>query len=121
MPDIYGSGNVVKARTLDATPITVAEIALPNLSIGSLQVTVLARTAAGVRGSWSILNTGGREAAAVTAIGAPLVSVSRLDVGAATWAASLVVTANGIAVQLTGALATTIDWMVITHEIVFTP
>jgi hypothetical protein len=121
MPDLYGSGNTFKVRTSDATPVVIGEISLPITSVGALAATVTARTSAGVRGAWQLFGAGGRELAAPTLISLVLTPISRLDVGAATWAAAIVVTANGLAVQLTGALATSIDWLVITQETVFAP
>lgn len=121
MPDLYGSGNAIKARTSDATPLVVAEIALPNSSVGALSAIVVARTSAGIRGAWQLFGSAGRELAAPSLVSTALAPISRLDLGAATWSAAIVATANGLAVQLTGALATPIDWLVVTQEVVVAP
>ena len=119
--DLYGSGNETRVRTLDAIPLVAATIDLPPSSVGTVTVIVVARSPGGARGAWRLFVAGGRESAAPSAISPPVNVNTQLDIAAATWAVALIVTGNSIGIQLTGQAATTIDWLVITQEIVYAP
>ena len=114
---------LVRATTLDATPLTVAVYELPEVSVGLFVARVVARTAAGVRGAWMISaaverGTGG--GASLVGVAQDLM-VAQTDVAAVTWDATMDAAGTEARVRVTGQASTTIDWAVLLLPMVNVP
>jgi hypothetical protein len=109
-------------RTTGVTPITAANFTLPASCVAEMKADVLARTSGGVRAVFKIFGSAGREGAGATLISTALDIISaRKDAGATTWLAAVVITGNDIAVEITGQISTTIDWLIHADVIIFVP
>lgn len=95
---------------------TTNQVILPNNSAYSFSGEVIAGvTAAGDTARWTINGAikRGANAASTAMVGTPTVTMTHFDAGAATWVVAVTAdtTNGGIAVTVTGALATTIRWV----------
>lgn len=96
--------------TTNATVTTLLSIALPTAGNVVGQAFVNARDAAGNSKSWNV-NFGGKSVAGVaTVLGAAASLLAVGDAGAAAWTVSVSASGANLLVQVTGALATNIDW-----------
>ena len=92
------------------------QVILPNNSAYSFSGEVIAGvTAAGDTARWTVNGAikRGANAASTVMVGTPTVTMTHFDAGAATWVVAVTAdtTNGGIAVTVTGALATTIRWV----------
>lgn len=101
-------GQVV--QTTSATPVIVGGEPLFDSSIMAARLVVIAKTAT-IHASWVFLGTVRRRGSnAPVFVGSPVTLSYAAESGAAAWDAAFVISGNLLAVQFTGAAATTIDW-----------
>jgi len=96
--------------TTNATVTTILTIVLPTAGNVVGQAFVNARDSGGNAKSWNV-NFGGKSVAGVASVLGAVASLLAVgDAGAATWAVSVSASSGNILLQVTGALATNIDW-----------
>jgi hypothetical protein len=96
--------------TTNATPLSLLTIALPTAGNASIDVFVVARDSGGNSKSFKF-SVGAKSVGGVaTVLGAVASLLAVGDAGAAAWTATAVASSGNIVIQVTGALATNIDW-----------
>lgn len=100
-----------QVQTSDATQTTCGVVTLPDECYAQFLVRVVARTTGGVRAEYVRWYSAGREAGAGAAAVAGNTS-TRLVEDIAAWDCLMDVSGNDMRVRVTGAAATTIDWLV---------
>jgi len=113
---------VLFQTTTGVTPTDVVIVTVPASSIVSVTAHVLARTSGGVRASWALYGSLGREGGGASLISIALDLISpRKDVGATTWAAVIDASGNDTLVKVTGQISTTITWIIVAEIVIYTP
>lgn len=112
----------IQTQTPNATPVNAFAYTVPANSAVMIEARVIARSGAGDVGIWKIMGATKRASSTAALVSTVLDLLSpRKDVAAALWGATIKNTGNDVYVELTGGLATTIDWIVIADILVFTP
>lgn len=108
--------------TTDTTPVNIGAFTIPVNSIATMSADVTARTSGGVRATWKMYGSAGREEGDASIISGILNIVSpRKDLAASLWNASIGLSGNDFVVTVTGGLATTITWTIVTTVTIHTP
>jgi|SRR6267378_1580664 len=100
-------------QTLDATPIQVSMLSVPEGTTVHAVVYIIARATDGTSRSWHIERTGKNSGAGVVAVGAAPAVVGESDAGAAAWSVALSVVGSDVMLNLTGDAAKTVWWTVV--------
>lgn len=103
--------------TTDATPTTIAAIAIPaGAPVTQLEFEFLVRGKEAASGDdWTriIRGTIKRFNAAAAALVGATTTETRRDTGASTWGATAAASTNDLVVQVTGQVGKTIDWEIL--------
>ena len=109
-------------QTTDATTGTCGTYTVPTSSACQVQAHILGRTAGAVVGTFWRHLAAQRGAGGAVIVGAETAVVGdQLDAGAAAWTAVLDVSGNDVRVRVTGAAATTIEWLAVLDVVTWTP
>lgn len=113
---------VATATTTDATTTTCGTYTVPTSSACMVQAKIIGRTAGAVVGTFWRHIAAQRGGGGAVIVGAETqVTTDQLDAGALLWTAVLDVSGNDVRVRVTGAAATTIEWISFLDVVTWTP
>jgi len=113
---------VFEVTTTNATPVDTAIVAVPTNSICVVTSHIVARTSSGVRATFNLYGSAGREASTATLVSLAMdIIAARKDASAAAWLAVTDASTNDVVIRVTGALATTVTWVIFSDIKIYTP
>jgi len=123
MAAVLDNGLSQETQTTNATPAIAYPVSIPANSMYQIDAKVFARNAAGtVQGFWRLAGIGQRGAGSASIVGSVInIIAAQKDALALAWDATLSASGNNINVNITGAAATTINWLVVIDGIRYTP
>lgn len=108
---LFSDGIEGEGQTTNATVTEIARKAIPQNCRVGVSVRVAARSSGGVGAYWEIAASFDRASGNVSMVGSALNLITPIkDLAAVLWNASLAVDGDDIVVNVSGALATTIQW-----------